>query len=215
LKKQKGKGQIKGAVKKKDGTEDLKEEKVPPANEAAEEAGEKAEKPKSPTDGADEDNDHTAADSKDEVGVERRSEDAAEAPTTPPHKRQPSLSLQSKMRSSSFRRSSVSQGPLSPNGAKSPELAVLTPDGDTVNSIYRKQAARLDELERENRRLATESQEAEKRWRHTEEELEELREASGEVAELKSGAHKAEAQMEEFNKVVRLHVDLKSHQLGC
>lgn len=96
----------------------------------------------------------------------------------------------------------MSQGPLSPNGAKSPDLPVLTPDGDAVSAIYRKQAARLDELEKENRRLAKESQEAEKRWKQTEEELEELREASGDVAELKARAQAAEAQMEEFSKVV-------------
>ena len=94
---------------------------------------------------------------------------------TPPKQRQPSMSLQSKMRSSSFRRMSVSQGPLSPNGARSPELPVLSPDGDSVNSIYRKQAARLDELEKENKRLAKEAKENENKWKQTEEELEELR----------------------------------------
>jgi len=215
LKKQKGKGQTKGPAKKRDETKDLKEEEAPPADEAAEQAGETAAKPKSPTGGADEDHYHRAADSNGEVGVEKQSEDAAEILAKSPHKRQPSLSLQSKMRSSSFRRSSVSQGPLSPNGTKSPELPVLTPDGDSVNSIYRKQAARLDELEKENRRLAKESQEADKRWRHTEEELEELREASGEVAELKSRAQKAEAQMEEFNKLVRSYANLDSHQVDA
>ena len=92
------------------------------------------------------------------------------------------------------------------NGSKSPDLPALTPDGDTVNSIYRKQAARLDELEKENRRLAKEAQENEKRWRKTEYELEELREASGDVAQLKARAEKADAQIEEFHKVVGLHV---------
>ena len=114
------------------------------------------------------------------------------------------------MRSSSFRRTSVSQGPLSPNGTKSPELPLLSPDSDSVNSIYRKQAARLDELEKENRRLAKDAQEAEKRRRHTEEELEELREASAEVAELKSRAQKAEAQIEELNKLVRYRLTIAS-----
>lgn len=94
----------------------------------------------------------------------------------------------------------------SANGTRSPDLPTLTPDGDTVNSIYRKQAARVDELERENRRLAKEAQENEKRWRKTEEELEELREASGDVAQLKARAEKADAQIEEFNKVVRLFI---------
>ena len=114
------------------------------------------------------------------------------------------------MRSSSFRRTSVSQGALSPNGTKSPELPLLSPDSDSVNSIYRKQAARLDELEKENRRLAKDAQEAEKRRRHTEEELEDLREASAEVAELKSRAQKAEAQIEELNKLVRYWLTIAS-----
>ena len=135
--------------------------------------------------------------------------DAPETPQIPAHNRQPSLSIQSKMRSSSFRRQSLSQGPSSPNvnGTKSPDLPALTPDGDSVNSIYRKQAARLDELEKENRRLAKEAQENEKKWRKSEEELEELREGSGDVAQLKARAEKADAQVEEFNKLVRLCAD--------
>ena len=122
----------------------------------------------------------------------------------PSHNRQPSLSLQSKMRSASFRRTSTSQGPLSPvaNGAKSPEVSSVSPEGDYVNSIYRKQAARLDELERENKKLAQDAQDAERKLKRTEEELDELREASGEVAELKSKAQKLEAQTEELNKLV-------------
>lgn len=142
--------------------------------------------------------------------LDKSTEDTPDTPApNPAHNRQPSLSIQSKMRSSSFRRKSLSQGPLSPdaNGAKSPDLPTLTPDSDSVNSIYRKQAARLDELERENRRLAKEAQENEKRWRKTEEELEELRDASGDVAQLKARAEKANAQVEEFHKVVRLGVD--------
>ena len=79
---------------------------------------------------------------------------------------------------------------------------MLSPDGDSVTEIYRKQAARLDELERENRRLVKDLSEAEGRWRSTEEELEELREASGEVAELKARAEKVDAKNEEIDKLV-------------
>ena len=138
---------------------------------------------------------------KDEV---KQSEDEPETPKSQ-HQRHPSLSVQSKMRSSSFRRSSLSQGPISPgaNGAKSPDLPLLTPESDSVNSIYRKQTARLDELEKENKRLAKELQDTEIKWRKTEEELEELREASGEVAELKSRSKRLDAQTEELAKVVR------------
>ena len=85
------------------------------------------------------------------------------------HQRQPSLSLQSKMRSSSFR--AASGGPLSPN------YAPFSPDGDTAPDIYRKQALRIEELEKETKRLAKEASDGERRWRKAEEELEELREA--------------------------------------
>ena len=126
--------------------------------------------------------------------------------TTPPkpsHARQPSLSLQSRMRSTSFRRTSGSQGPLSPTtSSKNPNLPALSPDGDAVTEIYRKQAFRLDELERENKRLAREVETAESRWRKTEEELEELRENSGQAAELKARAEKADSRLDEINKLV-------------
>jgi len=202
LKKQKGKGQKPGGSKKKEDSKDDKEEEVTNVQAPAERMEDIAEKPKPSTDGTEDEQAVKHPEPKDGVEEEKGNGEDLEMPNKPPHNRQPSLSLQSKLRSSSFRRMSISQAPLSPNGTKSPELPVLTPDGDSVNSIYRKQAARLDELEKENRRLAKEAQEAEKRWRHTEEELEELREASGEVAELKSRAQKAEAQMEEYSKMV-------------
>lgn len=71
--------------------------------------------------------------------------------------RQPSISLQSKIRSTSFR----DNGPLSPAA--------------TSNML-----ARVEELEKENKRLAKEAEEHEKRWRKVEEELEELREQNAE-----------------------------------
>jgi hypothetical protein len=129
-----------------------------------------------------------------------------ETPSKPGHGRQPSLSVQSRMRSSSFRRTSITSTPLSPttNGSKPPNLPALSPDGDAVTEIYRKQAFRLDELERENKKLSKEVETAENRWRKTEEELEELREISGQVAELKSRAGNANARTEEVNKLVLL-----------
>ena len=133
-----------------------------------------------------------------------------ETSSKPPHHRQPSLSLQSKIRSSSFRRTSIPQTPLSPttNGSKQLGLSALSPDGDAVTEIYRKQAFRLDELEKENRKLLKEVETAESRWRKTEEELEELRENSGQVATLQSRAQKADAMAEEVHKLVSrtLHI---------
>ncbi|PQE24491.1 hypothetical protein CJF32_00007536 [Rutstroemia sp. NJR-2017a WRK4] len=100
------------------------------------------------------------------------------------HGRSPSLSVQSKMRSSSFRQAS---GPLSP------EIA-FSPSGDTAPDIYRKQAIRIEELERENKKLAKEAGDAEKRWKKAEEELEDLREADGESTkgEKESGGASSE-----------------------
>ena len=99
---------------------------------------------------------------------------SATTPSKPTHNRQPSLSIQSRMRSTSFRRTSVSQNPISPsnNGPRSPTLPILSPEGDTVTDIYRKQASRLDELERENRRLAKEATGSSTRWKSMESELE-------------------------------------------
>ncbi|MCJ1390571.1 hypothetical protein MMC18_003431 [Xylographa bjoerkii] len=127
-----------------------------------------------------------------------------ETPSKPTHIRQPSLSLQSKVRSSSFRRISIPQTPLPPttNGSKQLGLPALSPDGDAVTEIYRKQAFRLDELEKENKKLSKEVESTKSRWRKTEEELEELRENSGQIAELKSRAEKGDAKAEEANKLV-------------
>lgn len=115
------------------------------------------------------------------------------------HGRQPSLSVQSKMRSDSFRRISTA-GPLSPS-AMTGALPSITPDSETMNDIYRKQALRLEELERDNKRLEKEARDAETRWRRGEDELEELREASGEASALKAQAKKAEEAQSEIAKL--------------
>lgn len=74
---------------------------------------------------------------------------------------------------------------------KSPTLPPLSPDGDTIPDIYRKQAMRLEELEKENKRLNKEARDAEMRWRKTEEELEEAREVNSEIVELRAKLDKA------------------------
>ncbi|KAF4582232.1 myosin heavy chain [Ophiocordyceps camponoti-floridani] len=78
----------------------------------------------------------------------------------------PSIAQQSKLRSSSFRTGSM---PVSP--------APFSPDGDTAPDIYRKHVARIEELEKENKRLAREVADSERRWNKAEESLSELREA--------------------------------------
>lgn len=90
---------------------------------------------------------------------------------TSPSAATPSLSQQSKTRSKSFRAGSISApGPLSPG--------LTIPEGDTAPEIYRKQVARIEELEKEVKRLVA----AETRWRKMEEELADLREAEGKAS---------------------------------
>jgi hypothetical protein len=111
------------------------------------------------------------------------------------HDRSPSLSVQSKMRSDSFRRTSNAT-PRSPSATVAP-FPSLSPDSEQMSEIYRKQAVRVEELERENKRLEKEKGDGEAKWLRGEEELEKLREASGEASVLKMQAKKAaEAQSE-------------------
>ncbi|KAI1462713.1 hypothetical protein F4805DRAFT_408996 [Annulohypoxylon moriforme] len=108
-------------------------------------------------------------------------EDApAEPPTSPTGPNTATLSQQSKLRSSSFR-----AGTVSPTGFP------LSPEGETAPDIYRKQVARIEDLEKENKRLAKEAGDSEKRWQKAEEELADLREADrdgsdSQVEKLKS-----------------------------
>jgi hypothetical protein len=101
----------------------------------------------------------------DELAPETTAEEATEEPSSPTQTT--SLLLkQSKLRSSSFR-----QGPLSPTGMS------LNPEGETAPDIYRKQVARIEDLEKENKRLAKEASDAERRYKKAEEELADLQEA--------------------------------------
>ncbi|PBP20561.1 hypothetical protein BUE80_DR008687 [Diplocarpon rosae] len=106
--------------------------------------------------------------------------------------RQASLSIQSKMRSSSFRQSSG--GPLSPGHG-------FSPDGDTAPDIYRKQAARIEELEKENKRLAKEASDGERRLKKAEEELEDLREAEDDMTTRKPTTTDSPELTVEFEKL--------------
>ncbi|RSL73609.1 hypothetical protein CEP53_000682 [Fusarium sp. AF-6] len=104
---------------------------------------------------------------------EETHKDDAEAPGNDdedePSSAAPSLAQQSKLRSTSFR-----AGSIPPGGALSP--GPFSPDGDTAPDIYRKHVARIEELERENKRLAKEATESEKRWQKAENELADIRE---------------------------------------
>ena len=125
----------------------------------------------------------------------------------PSHGRQPSLSIQSKMRSSSFRKNSISHGRVSPSPStllKSPSLPPLTGDGDEVHEVYRKQSIKIEELDKDRKRLEKELEEAIGRWRKTENELEDLREASVDAAELMDKLQKAEQKSGEVDALVSL-----------
>ncbi|KAK0728403.1 hypothetical protein B0T26DRAFT_635921 [Lasiosphaeria miniovina] len=91
----------------------------------------------------------------------------------------PSLSQQSKARSTSFRQASISGPPQSPG--------MFSPEGETAPDIYRKHVSRIEELEKENKRLAKEAADTEKRWQKAEEELADLREADGDSTGKKAG----------------------------
>jgi len=127
-----------------------------------------------------------------EVGNTKDAQETVSELNTVSHGRQPSLSLQSKMRSSSFRQSSG--GPLSPGYG-------FSPDGETAPDIFRKQALKIDELEKDNKRLAKEASDGEKRWRKAEEELEDLREAEDDSSKTKA-ASSAFRSSEELEKLV-------------
>jgi hypothetical protein len=129
-------------------------------------------------------------------------DDSATSPGSvrPSHGRQPSVSVQSKLRSESFRKASGNQTPTSPT-LKSPTIPPLS-SSEGAQEVFKKQASRIDELEKENKKLQAESNEAQGRWRKLEEELQELREASSDSVELKSKAEQADKTAQELEKLV-------------
>ena len=196
MKKQKEKGKKGASQKKKDETSRAPAPEDEPVDERP------AAEAESDVKATDTSNDHVKEDPTSPTVADEKAEEAEEPsaiPAKPSHNRQPSLSLQSRMRSTSFRRQSGPQSATSPtlNGSRSP---ILDPEGD-VTEIYRKQAARLDELEKENKRLAKENRDSEARYKEVEEELEELRDASADVAALKSKASQSASLNEEVTKL--------------
>ncbi|CAK7274013.1 hypothetical protein SEPCBS57363_005944 [Sporothrix epigloea] len=102
------------------------------------------------------------------------------SPPASPKAAAPSRSEQSRLRSTSFRHGGPApSGPLSPSA-----------DGETAADIYRKQTMRIDELERQNKRLAKDAADAEKRWQKSEDALADARDGTSadapELAKLKS-----------------------------
>ncbi|KAM0333386.1 hypothetical protein ACHAQA_002047 [Verticillium albo-atrum] len=159
---------LKKKKNKKAGSSKTKEEAEPAA----------AESEAAPADGKADEKEEEAAEDKNEEAVEESKPDSEEPTTedrpTSPTQTQPSLAQQSKLRSASFRQGSISTGvagPLSPGP--------FSPDGETATDIYRKHVGRIEELEKENKRLAKDAADSEKRWQKAEEDLADLREEDG------------------------------------
>jgi DNA repair exonuclease SbcCD ATPase subunit len=133
--------------------------------------------------------------------AETSPDETKELPVRGAHKRQPSLSVQSKMRSSSFR-NSISTAVSPGSSIKSPPLPPLAPGDEQIHEVFRRQTARVEELEKENKRLEKEFTAANAGREKAEEELEDLRESSVEVIELKDRLAKAKKQVAELESLV-------------
>jgi uncharacterized coiled-coil DUF342 family protein len=81
----------------------------------------------------------------------------------------------------------------------------LTGDGESVHEVFRKQSTKIEELEKDNKRLEKELSDATVRWRKTEDQLEDLREASVDGAELREQLKQAEEKVASIEALVWIH----------
>lgn len=154
MKKKKGK---KTTSTKKDDTKDEEETPDTATTNAEEQVGSSEQ----PTEDKPDKGDDVAVDN-DKAVEDEKAEDGSPSST-------PSLAQQSKLRSTSFRAGAA--GPASPGP--------FSPDGDTAPDIYRKQVSRIEELEKDNKKLSKDYTDSEKRWKKAEDELAVLREGDG------------------------------------
>lgn len=166
MKKKKGK-----KTTKKDDTKD-DEETTRTASPGVEDQAGSSEPPS--TDKPEEKGEDAAADN-DKAVEDEKAEDGSPSST-------PSLAQQSKMRSTSFRAGAA--------GTTSP--GPFSPEGDTAPDIYRKQVARIEELEKENKKLSKDFSDSEKRWKKAEDELAEFREGDGDASAKGNGSDETE-----------------------
>jgi DNA repair exonuclease SbcCD ATPase subunit len=190
LKKQKAK---KGPAKKKD-------DDKPETSETSDSKKSKDETKDEPTEDTEEDTAEVTAVDKDDEGKNLKVEKDSNGKA---HTRQPSISQQSRMRSSSFR-AGMKDGPLSPT-IISPTLksGPMSPSADAAD-IYRKQAQRIEELEKENQSLYDDVS----KLRSLEDEVQELRESSSDAAVLKAKADEAEKLKAEVASLQRQNTQL-------
>lgn len=181
LKKQKAKENKKGGGKKKadKAAADAKTGEPVPAEEDADDAA--AAEPTT-TEG-DENTEATSAPNADD---EEKGGDATESAEA---SQEPSESQQSKQRSESFKKGDAGGSSSSPSAE--------------VQELYRKQAARIEELEKENKDFKSSQEESAARLAKSEEELESLRESTSDVAELRSKAKESEKISTELASVQR------------
>lgn len=99
-----------------------------------------------------------------------------------------SLSQQSKLRSSSFCRPSPPRD-STPDDAKQGALSTVA---ESPPEVFRRQTLRLEELERENKRLEKDMGNIRSKWNQADEELEESRALKAEVESLRSQVRHAE-----------------------
>jgi hypothetical protein len=134
----------------------------------------------------------TAENAEEEVPEEPAASETSPPPAkTRPHGRQPSISLQSKMRSESFRKSS---GPLSP-GLKSPTLALANPEAADISKA--ELARKVKDLEKTVSEEQASRNIAEERVEQLEDELEKLQSGQATSSETK----KLEEEMDQLVSV--------------
>lgn len=71
-----------------------------------------------------------------------------------------------------------------------------------MHEVFRKQSTKIEELEKENKRLEKEIADATTRWRKTEEQVEDLREASVDSVELREKLKQAEEKVADVELLV-------------
>ncbi|PKS07776.1 hypothetical protein jhhlp_006384 [Lomentospora prolificans] len=196
---EKAKAERMAAMRKKARAEALKKQK---AKKEAKKDGKGAKATKADEKPADEASSAATPDpdrGKADVAVEDAPADTPEQPISPTQETA-SLAQQSKMRSSSFRKGSIS-GPLSPG--------LSSPDGTTAPEIYRKHVARIEELEKENDRINKELADSDRRRKKAEEELEELREADSPTKESSGGKDEIEKLKSQVASLERQNAQLQ------
>lgn len=118
-----------------------------------------------------------------------------------------SSSEQSRIRSESFKRG-TSQTTAPATGLK---LGPMSPGGDAITDIYKKQAARIEQLEKDSKRLEKEAEEKDIVFKKVEREVEELREAQADSADLRSKA----GQMKEKDVELQNLVSSRCRRVGA